>query len=68
MTNARQRKMCAEEVASPCTSVCQMDARSGYCRGCFRTLDEIAAWSLLDTEGKKAVLAALPARRSGQAR
>ena len=56
------------EVASPCTSVCEMDARSGYCRGCFRTLDEIAAWSVLDAEGKRAVLAALPARRAEQAR
>jgi predicted Fe-S protein YdhL (DUF1289 family) len=56
-----------DEVASPCNSVCEIDARSGYCRGCFRTLDEIAAWSVLDAEGKKVVLAALPARRAEQA-
>lgn len=56
----------ADEVASPCISVCEMDVQSGYCRGCFRTLDEIAAWSVLDADGKKAVLAALPARRAEQ--
>jgi predicted Fe-S protein YdhL (DUF1289 family) len=41
-----------------------MDARTGLCRGCFRTLDEIAAWSVLDDEARRAVMAALPARRA----
>jgi predicted Fe-S protein YdhL (DUF1289 family) len=41
-----------------------MDAATGYCAGCFRTLDEIAAWSTLDDAGKRRVLAALPARRA----
>ena len=31
---------------SPCISVCRMDAVSGLCEGCFRTLDEIAAWGM----------------------
>ena len=31
-------------VASPCINVCRMDARSGLCDGCYRTIDEIAAW------------------------
>ena len=37
---------------------------AGVCIGCFRTLDEIAEWSRLDDAGKRAVLAALPARRA----
>ena len=57
----------AEEVASPCTDVCEMDAASGLCRGCFRTQDEIAAWGALDANAKRAVLAALPARRGKNA-
>ena len=56
-----------DEVASPCISVCEMDAASGYCIGCLRTIDEIAAWSVLDAEAKRAVLAALASRRAGQA-
>ena len=41
-------------VASPCTSVCTMDPASGFCAGCFRTLNEIAAWSALsDTDKEK---------------
>ena len=51
------------EVASPCISVCVMDAAGELCTGCFRTLDEIAAWSVLDAPARRAVLAALPGRR-----
>ena len=54
----------AAEVASPCVSVCRMSPASGLCEGCFRTIDEIAHWSLFDDDEKRAVLAQLPARRS----
>jgi len=40
-----------------------MDAKSGLCEGCQRTLDEIAAWSLMDDADKQAVWDQLPARR-----
>ena len=50
-------------VASPCTKVCRIDPRSGWCEGCVRSLDEIAAWSGLDDAGRREVLARLPARR-----
>ena len=52
-----------EEVASPCINVCRMDAKSGYCEGCRRTLDEIASWSNYTAAEKRAVLALLPARK-----
>ena len=42
-------------VPSPCVSVCLMDPSSDFCNGCFRTLDEIAAWSDMDDEGKRGV-------------
>lgn len=41
-------------VPSPCVSVCVMDANSGLCQGCWRTLDEIAAWSTMSDAGKRA--------------
>ena len=44
-----------EPVPSPCISVCRMDAGSGLCEGCFRTLDEIAAWGGLDDAGRRAL-------------
>lgn len=54
-------------VPSPCTSVCTIDQVSGFCAGCFRTLDEIAAWSVLDDEEKRAVWSALPERGAAAA-
>jgi uncharacterized protein len=39
-------------IASPCTKVCTIDPRSGLCRGCGRTLGEIAQWTSLD-EGER---------------
>ena len=38
-------------IASPCTKVCTIDPASRLCRGCGRSLDEIAGWmSLSDSE------------------
>ena len=54
-------------VPSPCVSVCRMDAASGWCEGCLRTIDEIAAWSVLDDEEKRAVWQLLPHRREALA-
>jgi predicted Fe-S protein YdhL (DUF1289 family) len=50
-------------VASPCVNICRMDEGSGWCVGCLRTIDEIALWSQLPDEAKRAVCASLPARR-----
>jgi predicted Fe-S protein YdhL (DUF1289 family) len=41
-----------------------MDASTGLCVGCLRTLDEIAAWGALDDEARRAVLQAIARRRS----
>jgi hypothetical protein len=40
-----------------------MNPDTALCEGCLRTLDEIAAWSGLSPDEKRAVLARLPARR-----
>ena len=55
-------------VPSPCISVCVMDPVRGWCTGCQRTLDEIAVWSILDDEEKRAVWALLAVRRGMTAR
>ncbi len=48
---------------SPCINVCRMDAATGWCEGCLRTLQEIAMWSGLSGADQHAVWKALPARR-----
>jgi predicted Fe-S protein YdhL (DUF1289 family) len=44
-----------------------MDAENRYCRGCQRTLDEIARWSQMSDAERAAVLAELPERKDAQA-
>ena len=52
-----------DAVASPCVQVCKMNASTGLCAGCQRTLAEIACWSIYTAAEKRAVLDELPARR-----
>jgi predicted Fe-S protein YdhL (DUF1289 family) len=49
-------------VASPCVKVCVMDPQRGLCIGCWRTLDEIAAWGSMSDAERRKVIAALEAR------
>ena len=49
-------------VASPCTNVCRIDRRSGFCEGCLRTADEIMRWPYAGESEQRAMLALLPAR------
>ncbi|MES2495270.1 MAG: DUF1289 domain-containing protein [Pseudomonadota bacterium] len=49
-------------VESPCNKVCQIEAASGYCRGCLRTIDEIMGWAMADDIWKRGVLDLLKTR------
>lgn len=49
-------------VPSPCRNICKMDAITGYCEGCLRTIEEIAGWSQADDAARRRVWALLPAR------
>ncbi|HEY4585264.1 MAG TPA: DUF1289 domain-containing protein [Brevundimonas sp.] len=51
-------------IASPCVMVCTVDGASGLCLGCLRTLQEIATWSRMTDQGRAAVMADLPGRKS----
>lgn len=44
-----------------------MNPASGWCDGCWRTIDEIVAWGRLDDDAKRAVWAQLPQRRDAAA-
>ncbi|VVD68289.1 DUF1289 domain-containing protein [Pandoraea cepalis] len=50
-------------VPSPCTNICRMNPATGWCSGCWRTLDEIAAWSTMAEGDKRHIWSLLPARR-----
>jgi uncharacterized protein len=51
---------------SPCTGVCTLDPVSLFCRGCLRTIEEIAQWPRLTTEERRRVLSTLPERQVRQ--
>lgn len=52
----------AAGVGSPCINVCNMNPHTGLCSGCYRTIDEIAAWSTMSDDEKRAVWALLEGR------
>jgi predicted Fe-S protein YdhL (DUF1289 family) len=47
---------------SPCIGVCIIDPASGFCRGCARTIREIAGWLDFNVEERQRIVEALPAR------
>jgi len=52
---------------SPCIGICEIDEDSGYCRGCWRSIEEIVNWASSDQAQRSAVLAQLPSRRRDRA-
>jgi hypothetical protein len=50
----------AAALDSPCVKICVVDPASGLRAGCGRKVEEIATWSELDAEARRAVLARLP--------
>jgi len=51
-------------VPSPCISICRMSSDTGWCEGCARNIDEIAAWSQLSDHEKRAIWHQLELRRA----
>ncbi|WP_150525082.1 DUF1289 domain-containing protein [Roseibium sediminis] len=51
-------------MTSPCTKVCQIDQTTRLCRGCFRSLEEIATWGSMSEADRARVMAVLEDRRA----
>jgi len=49
---------------TPCTGVCVMDEQTGFCKGCLRTIEEIADWCIASESRKREVWIALEQRRT----
>ncbi len=52
-----------DEIRSPCTDVCRINAETGWCEGCLRTIEEISEWRFSTNMEKRAILMALEVRR-----
>lgn len=48
---------------SPCLNICSLDER-GLCRGCFRTITEIAGWTRMNPGEQWAVIQKATGRRN----
>ncbi len=48
-----RRRYPLQTVPSPCVGVCKMNESSGWCTGCYRSLDEIACWGRLPDADKR---------------
>ena len=55
---------CQTRHRSPCINICTLDEH-GYCHGCYRTIQEIANWSLMTSTEQRALLLDLE-RRAGR--
>lgn len=49
-------------IQSPCIKICTLDARSGLCLGCGRTIGEIASWASLSDAERARVMGELAGR------
>ena len=54
-------------IASPCISVCQVDDATGYCIGCYRSMDEIRDWPIMSAAEKTEVLSRIAERKAARA-
>ena len=49
-------------IETPCIQVCEIDAATQLCRGCARSLQEIAQWGRLTEAARSAIMRELPSR------
>ena len=52
----------SKPIKSPCISICAVDGRANVCRGCRRSLKEIAGWGAMSYAERDEVLRELPSR------
>ncbi len=48
---------------SPCVDVCVMNAQTGLCDGCYRSIAEITAWARMTDTERARIMSELPGRR-----
>lgn len=50
------------EIDSPCVRICVVHREANICIGCYRTPGEIAAWSRMQPQERREIMAELKAR------
>ena len=52
VADAAQARAAGEPLPSPCVQICRIDARTGWCEGCWRRLEEIGGWMTMDEDAR----------------
>jgi predicted Fe-S protein YdhL (DUF1289 family) len=60
----REAALKGQPVPSPCIAICRIEASTGLCEGCVRTLEEIATWGSLSGLERADVWARIETRRA----
>ena len=63
MTTTAGEHGAASNPVSPCVGICLMNPATRTCRGCLRTINEIARWYDASVAEKQAILDSLSVRR-----
>jgi uncharacterized protein len=50
------------EIETPCNKICTIDAESGLCIGCFRTMEEVARWGRMNPNERRRIMSGLDER------
>ncbi len=66
MSSSRGERAVPAGPASPCTGVCELD-KTGLCRGCLRSGEEIGRWLSMSPAEQWQLLATLEERRRTRA-
>ncbi|HEY3299205.1 MAG TPA: DUF1289 domain-containing protein [Methylophilaceae bacterium] len=53
-----------EQIVSPCVGVCAMNEATGFCHGCYRTIDEIQDWWDMPASKRMQVMGELDGRQA----
>ena len=54
--------MSAKNIETPCIGVCTVDDKTGFCMGCFRSLEEIQNWWDMTDQQRSEVMQQLDQR------
>ncbi|MCB2111557.1 MAG: DUF1289 domain-containing protein [Defluviimonas sp.] len=57
-----------QEIESPCVKICVVHPTERICIGCHRSVEEIARWSRMSSEERRAIMAELAGRAPRLAR
>ncbi|MEL7047525.1 MAG: DUF1289 domain-containing protein, partial [Pseudomonadota bacterium] len=53
-----------DQIETPCIGTCKIDQATRLCLGCFRSIDEITAWTALSPSERANIMTALPGRQN----